>query len=406
MQNFTFHTPTEIHFGKSAEVQTSALVAKYGGRRILIVIGGGSVVRSGLLGGIEQQFADKGLAYRLYGGVKPNPVASHVREGVKAALDFGADFILAVGGGSAIDEAKAIAHGAKNPGTDFWAFWTGEAELTASLPVGVVLTIAAAGSETSASAVITNDATMQKKGMLTPFNRPRFAVMNPELTYTLPKEQIACGIADIMMHTLDRYFTGETSSSVLRPQSPLGAASRCTDEIAEGLLRTVIECGRTALKDPSDYDAMSELMWCGSLSHNGITGLGRPMDFSVHQLGHELGGRFDVSHGASLTAMWGSWAETCYKEDIKRFAHYARSVWSASCVDVEEGARIGIESTVEYFKEIGMPTCFTELGVGIQPEDVILDLADRCAWHGKRKIGQLKPLGTEDIAQVYRLANR
>jgi hypothetical protein len=256
-----------------------------------------------------------------------------------------------------------------------------------------VLTISAAGSETSASAVITNDQTRQKRGITTPLNRPCFAVMNPELTFSLPQYQIACGVADIMMHTLERYFT-----------SPGG--NRMTDEIAEGLLRTVIDCGRTALHDPSDYGAMSELMWCGSLSHNGITGLGRPMDFSVHQLGHELGARFDVSHGASLTAMWGSWAKVCHEEDQKRFAHYARSVWGASCAGAEEGARAGIESTVEYFKEIGLPTCFTELGIGVLPEEEIIELADRCSWRGKRKIGQLKPLDAAGIAGVYRLANR
>jgi hypothetical protein len=217
--------------------------------------------------------------------------------------------------------------------------------------------------------------------------------MNPELTFTLPKYQISCGVADIMMHTLERYFS---------PSEP----NRMTDEIAEGLLRTVIDCGRTALNNPSDYCAMSELMWCGSLSHNGITGLGRDMDFSVHQLGHELSARFDVSHGASLTAMWGSWAETCYQEDINRFAHYARSVWGASCPDVREGARIGIESTVEYFREIGLPTCLSELGIGIQTEEDIKELADRCAWKGKRTIGRLKPLDAGGIAEVYKLANR
>jgi hypothetical protein len=393
MQNFTFHTPTEIVFGRGAEDQTSALVQKHGGSRVLIVHGSGSAIRSGLIPNIEKQLESKGITCISHGGVKPNPVCGHVREGVKAALEFGADFILAVGGGSAIDEAKAIAHGAKNPGTDFWTFWAGEAELTKSLPIGTVLTISAAGSETSMSAVITNEETRQKKGLTSQLNRPCFAVMNPELTFTLPKNQISCGVADIMMHTLERYF------------SP-SECNRMTDEIAEGLLRTVTDCGRTALKNSSDYGAMSELMWCGSLSHNGITGLGRPMDFSVHQLGHELGARFDVSHGASLTAMWGAWAETCYQEDVKRFAHYARSVWGLTCLDVEEGARSGIESTIEYFKEIDLPTCFTELGIGVLPEEEILELADRCSWRGKRTIGQLKPLDTADIAGVYRLANR
>ncbi|MDR0325910.1 MAG: iron-containing alcohol dehydrogenase [Oscillospiraceae bacterium] len=393
MNEFAFHTPTEIVFGKGAEAKTSALIQKYGGSRVLIVYGGGSAVRSGLLGQIENQLKQDRIEYRLHGGVKPNPIASHIREGIKAALDFQADFILAVGGGSAIDEAKAIAHGAKTPQTDFLAFWTGEAELTASLPVGTVLTIAAAGSETSASAVITNDETEQKRGLGSPHNRPCFAVMNPEWTFTLPKAQIACGIVDIMMHTLERYFT------------PVDG-NRMTDEIAEGLLRVTIDSGRVALNNPSDYDAMSELMWCGSLSHSGLTGLGRPIDFSVHQMGHELGARFDVSHGASLSALWGSWAELCRPEDIKRFARYAQSVWGISCLDVGEAARAGIEQTVEYFKELRMPTCFTELGIGVLPEEDILKLAESCTFHGKRKIGQLMPLDAEGIAKVYRMANR
>ena len=393
MNDFTFHLPTEIIFGKGAEANTSALVRKYGGSRVLIVYGGGSAVRSGLLGTIEEQLKGDGIAHRLHGGVKPNPVASHVRAGVRTALDFRADFLLAVGGGSAIDEAKAIAHGAQNPGTDFWDFWTGEAALETSLPVGAVLTIAAAGSETSVSAVITNDETGQKRGLGSPLNRPRFAVMNPEWAFSLPKFQIACGITDIMMHTLERYFT------------PAGG-NRMTDEIAEGLLRAVIDNGRAAMKNPADYDAMSELMWCGSLSHNGLTGLGRPMDFSVHQMGHELSARFDVSHGASLSAVWGAWAETCLLEDIKRFAHYARSVWGVDCADMGEEARVGIARTVEYFAEIGMPICFSELGIGVLPEEDILELAGRCVYRGRRVIGRLKPLDAAGVAAVYRLANR
>jgi len=196
-----------------------------------------------------------------------------------------------------------------------------------------------------------------------------------------------------MMHTLERYFT------------PVDG-NRMTDEIAEGLLRTVIDCGRTALKNPCDYDAMSELMWCGSLSHNGITGLGRPMDFSVHQLGHELGAKFDVAHGAALTTMWGWWAQVCYREDIARFSRYAENVWGIKISDSTKAAEAGIECTVNYFKEIGLPVCFTELGTGTLTDNEILDLADRCSWHGKRKIGQLKPLDKNGIAEVYRLANR
>jgi len=212
--------------------------------------------------------------------------------------------------------------------------------------------------------------------------------MNPELTYTLPKYQISCGIADIMMHTLDRYFT------------PEGDANEMTDEIAEGLLRVVIRNGHKVLEDPTNYQAQSEIMWSGSLSHNGICGLGRTMDFSVHQLGHELGGRFDVAHGASLTTMWGSWARHCLDVNPARFARYAQNVWGAKT------AEEGIAKTEEYFKTIGMPTNFTELGIGIQTDDVLDQMAFSCVHFGKRLVGSFRPLDKDDILAIYKAANR
>jgi len=387
MQSFVFHTPTEIIFGKNSEEKTAQLVKKYGGTKIFIVYGGGSVVKSGLLKKITDLLETENLQYYLFGGVKPNPLLSHARNGVKSAVDFNADFILAVGGGSVIDTAKAIAHGAKNPDIDIWKFWKRETEVTKSLPLGVVLTISAAGSETSLSAVLTNAETGEKRGLGTDFNRPRFAVMNPELTYTVPKYQIACGIADIFMHTLDRYFTQADGNEF-------------TDAIAAALLKNVIKNGPVVLSEPDNYDAVSEVMWCGSLSHNGITGLGRPMDFSVHQLGHELSGRFDVPHGASLTTMWGSWAKYVCNINQARFAKYAKEIWGA------ENADEGIVKTVEFFKSIGMPTCFSELGIGLQSETVIDEMADSCVFHGKRLVGNFKPLDKGDIVSIYELANR
>jgi hypothetical protein len=387
MQNFTYYAPTEVVFGKGAEDKVAALVKKHGGSRVYIVYGGGSVVRSGLLGGITAQLDNEGIAFMSLGGVQPNPHLSLVYKGVAEAAAFNADLILAVGGGSAIDTAKAIAHGTKNPETDVWKFWLREVELTKSLPVGVVVTISAAGSEMSNSAVITNAETGKKRGLATDFNRPAFAVMNPEFTFTLPKYQISCGIADIMMHTLDRFF------------SP-AANNEMTDEIAAALLRVVMKNGLLALRNPKDYDAMSELMWAGSLSHNGITGLGRLQDFSVHQIGHELGGRFDVAHGASLTTMWGSWARYTLEVDLPRYQQYAKMVWGAA------DAEAGIEKTVTYFKEIGMPTSFTELSIGVQNDEVINEMADSCVFYGKRVVGTFKPLEKDDIAAIYRLANR
>ena len=396
MQGFTYHIPTEIVFGPGAEDQTAALVKKHGGTKALVVYGEGSVVQSGLLDKILGQLDAAGIAYLKHGGATPNPHLSFAQAGIKAAIGFSADFVLAIGGGSAIDAAKGIAHGAKNPGTDIWKFWLREETVTRSLPVGVVLTISAAGSETSNSAVLTNTETGQKRGLSTEFNRPRFAVMNPELTYSLPKYQIACGIADIMMHTMERYFSPECNAML---------TNEMTDEIAESLLRVVIKNGPAALANSKDYDAQSEIMWCGSLSHNGISGLGRTMDFSVHQFGHELSGRFNVAHGASLTTMWGSWANYCMPLNPARFARYARKIWGVTAENDTAAANDGIAKTVSYFKSIGMPTCFTELGIGVQPDDVIDRIADCCVHHGKRKVGSFKPLDKGDVYSIYQAAN-
>jgi len=386
MQSFIFHAPTEIIFGKGEEERAAQLIAKCGGLRVFVVYGGGSVVKSGLLDRITSKFEN--IQHMLFGGVQPNPLLSHAREGIEQAIEFNADFILAVGGGSAIDTAKAIAHGAKNPDTDIWKFWKREAEVKQSLPIGVVLTISAAGSETSNSAVLTNADTGEKRGLTVDFNRPRFTIMNPELTYTVPRYHVAAGIADIMMHTMDRYFTQQEGENEF------------TDAIATGLLRTVIKNSPILLNEPTNYDAASEIMWCGSVSHNGITGLGRPFDFSVHQLGHELSGRFDVSHGASLSTMWGSWAEYVKNVNPQRFAKYAKEV-----CDVD-GAEAGIAATVNFFKSIGVPTCFTELGIGVQSDAVIDEIANSCVFHGARKVGNFKPLEKYDVANIYKKANR
>lgn len=394
MQGFTYYAPTEIVFGKGAEDQLTAMVKKYGGSRVMLVYGGGSVVKSGLLPKLEEQLKKDGIDYITLGGVQPNPLLSLIREGITKAVEWKADMIIGVGGGSAIDSAKAIAHGTANPGTDVWKFWKLEEPLTKSLPIGVVLTIPAAGSETSSSAVITNKEIGEKRGINTDFNRPRFALMNPELTYTLPLNQVACGIVDIMMHTLDRYFTPVDGNEM-------------TDELSEALLRTVIRNGRKAMTDPKDYDAMSELMWCGSISHTGMTGLGRPMEFSIHQLGHELGGKFDIAHGETLSTVWGSWATYVYKVNPARFARYAKTVWGVDgAKSDEEAAKEGIDKTVAYFKELGMPVCFSDAPMGIQPAEVVKDLALRCSFYEKRQVGQFKKLSKDDLEEIYTLANK
>lgn len=392
MQSFTYWSPTEVVFGKDTEGRIAKYVKKYGGSKVFIVYGGGSVVRSGLLGRVTAALDEAGVAHAEFGGVQPNPSLEHAKEGIAQAIAFGADFILGLGGGSAIDTAKGIAHGAANPEEDIWDYWTGEKKVEKSLPVGVILTISAAGSETSASSVLTNKATGSKRGLDTPYNRPKFAIMNPELTYTLPPYQVACGITDIMMHTLDRYF------------NPL--ENELTDAIAEALLRTVIAKGAVAVKDTHNYDAMSEIMWAGSLSHNGLTGLGGAGDWAPHQLGHELSGMFDIAHGASLATMWGHWAHYVYKTKLSRFVRYANNVWNITGGSDEETALAGIQATVDYFKSIGMPTCFSEAPeIGVQSDEVLKELAYRCTFEGARTIGSFRVLDGNDIYEVYKLAN-
>ncbi len=392
MQNFIQYSPTEIIFGKETQHQVGAQVKKWGGTKALIVYGGGSAVKSGLLGQVKDTLTREGIAFEEWGGVQPNPRLSHAQAGCELAVKRGVDFILGVGGGSVIDTAKGIAHGTANAGTPLWDIWTGKAPLTKTLPVGVVLTISAAGSETSDSAVLTNEAIGKKAGLNTDLNRPVFAIMNPELTYTLPKFQIACGIVDIMMHTLERYFIPGTSN-------------RMTDEIAEGLLRTVIASGRAAMKDPADYDAMSEIMWCGSLSHNNLTGLGRAKDFSVHKMGHALGARFDKAHGATLSAVWAAWAVYGFERDVERFQHYGKMVWGIDMEDPKAAAREAIAHTVEYFRELEMPTCLSELGIGTQNEQTLRELAMDATMNDTMTLSHLRKLKAEDVYQIYSMAN-
>ncbi len=392
MNSFHFWIPTEIVFGPGTEKQTAALVKKHGGTRVLLVYGGHSAEKSGLLETVGRELSGAGIPFEKLGGVQPNPHLDLAEQGRALAEKSGADFILAVGGGSVIDTAKAVAIGAADPGTPIWNFWTHKTEVTRSLPVGVVLTISAAGSEMSDSAVLTNTKLHVKRGLNSPWNRAKFAVMDPELTFTLPKFQVACGAADIMMHTMERYFT-------------LSEGNELTDELAEALLRTVIRNAQPAVENPHDYGPMSELMWAGSLSHNDLTGLGAVRDFATHQLGHELSATFNVAHGASLTSVWGSWARYCVDQKPERFARFAEKVWQASGSGIRETALLGIEKTVDCFRSIGMPVCFTELGVGVQSEASLRGLADRCVFHGARTIGHFKELNGEDCYRIYKDAN-
>ena len=392
MEKFIYYAPTEVVFGKKTELEVGNLVKKYDGTKVLIVYGGGSIVKSGLLERVETTLKTSGISVVLWGGVKPNPRLSHAKAGVELAIKEQVDFILAVGGGSAIDTAKGIAHGTANPDADLWDIWTKRIPIEKSLPIGVILTISAAGSEMSDSAVLTNEEIGKKSGFGTPLNRPKFTIMNPELTFTLPKYQIACGIADIMMHTLERYFIPNQNN-------------RLTDEIAEGVLRTVIDNGRIAVQNPTDYGAMSEIMWCGSLSHNDLTGLGRGKDFCVHKFGHALSAKFDVAHGASLTTIWGHWANYVYENDLERFKHYAKTVWGIETEDAKCAAEEAIERTVAYFKEIGMPTSLSELGVGILDEETLKALSLDATMEGTVELSFIRKLGVDDVYRIFEMAN-
>ena len=393
MQAFNFKCPTEIVFGPKAQEHIAEKIKAYGKSRVFIVYGGGSVIESGLLPRIESQLTAAGLSLQVRGGVKPNPRLAWVRGAINDAMIFKADFILAVGGGSVIDSAKAVAHGAANPGVDIWDFWSGKVKLEKTTAMGAVLTLAAAGSETSDSAVLTNEETGKKAGLNTDLNRPTLAFMNPELAFTAPKRQVFCGIADILMHTMERYFTRDT------------APNEMTDIIAEGLMKNVIKHSRTLLDDPKNYDAMSEIMWCGSLSHNNLTGLGRDKDFACHKLGHELSGRFDVTHGASLTSVWGGWAGYVWKDNPERFARFAENVWGITAGTTEEKAQKGIEATLAYFKEIDMPVNFTELGIGVQNKEMIEYLADMVTSNGTKTVATFHPIDKETAMDIYQLAN-
>ena len=393
MQSFQYYIKTDVVFGEGSVSRAAELVKKHGGSRVLVVYGGGSAKRSGLLDRVFALLDEALIPYDSIGGVQPNPRVELAREGVKRAVEFRADLILAVGGGSVIDTAKAIAHGAANPETDIWEFWKRREVLTRSTPVGVILTIPAAGSETSDSAVLTNEQEQEKRGLNTDLNRPAFAILDPKLAMTLPTRQLSCGVTDILMHTLDRYFTPADDNEL-------------TDALAEALLRVVIRNGPKVVENENDLHAMSEIMWCGSVSHNGLTGLGAPREFTTHQLGHALSEKFDAIHGETLSAMWGSWARYVWETKPARFARFARNVWDVDDVDADEAAMLGIEATENFFRSLHMPVSLGELkGVGVQSEEGLQELALRCSYQKTRTIGSFRVLGYDEMLGIYRLAN-
>ncbi len=392
MFGFRYFTPTKVEFGKNTEEKVAELISEFGGKKVLIHYGGGSVIRSGLMQRVTDKLDAAGIQYVKLGGAVPNPHLSLVYEGIDLCKKEGIDFILAVGGGSAIDSAKAIGYGVMNEG-DVWDFYDYKRQAKACMPIGVILTLAATGSEMSDSSVITKEKGLVKRGYSSDYCRPRFAIMNPELTMTLPDYQTACGCTDIMMHTMERYFTN-------------GGNMELTDSMAEALLRTVKEQAKILVKDPNNYDARAEVMWAGSLAHNGLTGCGNDGgDWMTHKLEHELGGLYDVAHGAGLAALWGSWARYVYKNCLHRFKRYAINVMgiSPSAGSDEEIALKGIEAMEAFYREIKMPVNLRELGVNATDEDLKL-MAHKCAVGVNGGKGSARFLKEEDMLEIYRMS--
>ena len=389
MRDFVYYTPTEVVFGRESEDKIIPLLKKYGASRVLLHYGGGSAVRSGLIPKIKGLLEDAGLPYAELGGVVPNPHLDLVLEGVELCRKEGIDFVLAVGGGSVIDSAKGIAYGARYDG-DLWDFFDGKAVPASALPIGVVLTIPASGSEMSDSCVLTNTEKGQKRGCNSNLCRARFAVMNPERTMTLPAFQTACGVTDIMMHSMERYFSSDSSMSI-------------TDALCEGLIRDVRITGEKLMADPSNYDLRASIMWSGSLAHNGLTGCGVQFDFGTHRLEHELSTMYGVAHGAGLAALWCHWAEYVLPVNLERFRSFAVKVMDVP--DGPEAAVQGIAAMKDFYHRIGMPASIPELIGRKATEEEISLMADRCSRGGTFAVGNFKVLHRPEMIDIYHKAN-
>ena len=393
MKDFNFYAPTRVVFGRQSEEQLPQLVRQYGGTKVLILYGGGSARRSGLLDKVEIMLNDADIPFVELGGVVPNPLLSKVKEGIGLCCRADVDFILAVGGGSVIDSAKAIGYGVPYEG-DVWDFWEGKATPESCLPIGVMLTIPAAGSEMSSSCVITRDDGLIKRGINSDLCRCRFAIMNPERTMTLPDYQTAAGATDILMHTLERYFSKHEDMTL-------------TDALAEALMRTVIDATPEVLKHPDDYRLRAQIMWAGSLSHNDLMECGTEKDFATHKLEHELSALFDATHGAGLAALWPSWARYVMDRHLSRFVQFAVNVMGVTndFSDPRSTALKGIAAIERFFTQIGMPTTIPAL-IGRPATDEEIDtLVSKCSRGGKMNIGAMEILKPADMENIYRMAN-
>ena len=392
IKDFNFYAPTRVVFGKTAEQKIGALVTANQGSKVLIHYGGGSAERSGLLDVVRTQLRMAGIAFVELGGVVPNPLLSKVEEGISLCRQEQVDFILSVGGGSVIDSSKAIGYGVHYDG-DVWDFWAGKASPKECLPIGVVLTIPAAGSEMSSSCVITKDEGLIKRGINSDLCRCRFCVMNPERTYTLPPYQTAAGATDIMMHTMERYFSKYEDMTL-------------TDAIAEALLRTVKESALVVMEHPEDYRNRAQIMWAGSLAHNDLTECGMEKDFATHRLEHELSALFGVTHGAGLAALWPSWARYVKDKHLSRFVQFAVNVMGVEndFAHPDETAEKGICAMENFYRKIGMPTnIHTLLGREISDEEIDV-MVDKCSRSGTITLGAMEVLDMEDMRNIYQMA--
>ena len=390
MDNFYFYSPTQFVFGKGTENESGAYVKKYGGTKVLLHYGSGSAIRSGLLGRVKKSLDAEGIAYVELGGVQPNPRDTLIYKGIELCRAEKVDFILSVGGGSCIDSAKGIAVGYYYDG-DFWDFYEKKVSVTKALPIGTVLTIAAAGSEGSGASVVTKEEGMLKRDVGSDLLRPKFSILNPELTFTLPPYQTACGATDIMAHVFERYFTNTEEVEI-------------TDRLCEAVLLTMVKETPRVIAEPENYGARANIMWAGTVAHNDIVGVGRCQDWNSHNIEHELSGLYDCAHGAGLAVIMPAWMEYVYKHDVNRFVQMATRVFGCELDEEnpENTAKAGIKAFRKFLHDIGMPINFAELGAKEEDIPVLVDklgLGDGLTWGFVR-------LSAKDVANIYTIAAR
>lgn len=386
MLNFEFCSPTRFVFGKNTEAKAGEMVKKFGGTKVLIHYGGGSVIRSGLLDRVKESLKNESVDFVELGGVQPNPRSGLVYRGIDLCREENVDFILAVGGGSVIDSAKAIAAGVLMD-EDFWNYWEVKKQVTAALPIGTVLTIPAAGSESSYNSVITNEKTLVKRGTSGDPLRPRFSILNPELTFTLPAWQTASGASDIIAHVLERYFTNTPEVEV-------------TDRLCEALLLTMVKETPRVIADPENYEARANIMWAGALAHNNVVGVGREQDWSTHAIEHELSALYDVTHGAGLAVLFPAWMKWALPQDPKRFATMATRIFGIEHTgDDTETGMLGIQAWRDFFNSIGMPDNLKDLGV---KEEDLEYMANRLMLKKDGTLGNFVKLTPADVVEIYK----